>query len=188
MPRILIVFGTTDGHTLKIASAMRDAMIEAGAAVIVREPRREDPAPDAYDGVVVAASVHAGKFQKPIIGWVQAHAETLNRMPSAFVPVSLGILQREPAVQQEVKAIVARFFEGTGWKPSETLGVAGALLYTQYFWLKRWMMRRIAAKAGGDTDTSRDYVYTDWAAVREFAQKFARRVAAATPAVAVLSA
>ena len=25
------------------------------------------------------------------------------------------------------------------------------------------MMKRIVAKAGGDTDTSKDYVYTDWA-------------------------
>jgi len=188
MPRILIVFGTTDGHTLKVASAMRDAMIEAGAAVIVRVPRHSDPAPDGYDAVVVAASVHASKFQKPVIGWVQAHAETLNRMPSAFVSVSLGILQREPAVEQEVKAIVARFLEGTGWKPTATLDVAGALLYTRYFWLKRWVMRRIAAKAGGDTDTSRDYVYTDWAALRAFAQGFARRVTAKAPAAAVLSA
>src|SRR5262245_20647226 len=98
MPRILIVFGTTDGHTLKIASAMRDAMIEAGAAVIVREPRHMEPAPGGYDAVVVAASVHESKYQKPVIGWVQAHVETLNRMPSAFVSVSLGILQREPAV------------------------------------------------------------------------------------------
>jgi menaquinone-dependent protoporphyrinogen oxidase len=36
------------------------------------------------------------------------------------------------------------------------------------------MMRRIVAKAGGDTDTSRDYEYTDWADVRTFAEEFAR--------------
>jgi menaquinone-dependent protoporphyrinogen IX oxidase len=29
-------------------------------------------------------------------------------------------------------------------------------------------MGRIVARAGGDTDTSRDYEYTDWAALRAF--------------------
>ena len=39
--------------------------------------------------------------------------------------------------------------------------VAGALLYTRYNIFKRWIMKRIVAKAGGDTDVSRDYDYTD---------------------------
>jgi menaquinone-dependent protoporphyrinogen oxidase len=38
-------------------------------------------------------------------------------------------------------------------------------------------MRRIAAKAGGDTDVSRDYEYTDWNDVRDFAVGFAGVVA-----------
>jgi menaquinone-dependent protoporphyrinogen oxidase len=39
-------------------------------------------------------------------------------------------------------------------------------------------MRRISAKEGGDTDTSRDYEYTDWAAVDRFARELVTRVAA----------
>jgi len=38
-------------------------------------------------------------------------------------------------------------------------------------------MKQIARKAGGDTDTSRDYEYTDWAALRGFAEDFGRRAA-----------
>jgi menaquinone-dependent protoporphyrinogen oxidase len=36
-------------------------------------------------------------------------------------------------------------------------------------------MKRIVAKAGGDTDTTRDYEYTDWEDLRRFAQDFARK-------------
>jgi len=36
-------------------------------------------------------------------------------------------------------------------------------------------MRRIARKEGGDTDTSRDYEYTDWNDLRAFGEAFARR-------------
>jgi menaquinone-dependent protoporphyrinogen oxidase len=38
-------------------------------------------------------------------------------------------------------------------------------------------MKRIVASAGGDTDTSKDYEYTDWNDVRNFADVFGRRVA-----------
>jgi hypothetical protein len=37
---------------------------------------------------------------------------------------------------------------------------------------------RIAAQAGGDTDTSRAYEYTDWNAVARFARQFAQRAKA----------
>jgi menaquinone-dependent protoporphyrinogen oxidase len=54
--------------------------------------------------------------------------------------------------------------------------VAGALPYTRYNWLKRWIMRRIVAKAGGDTDTTRDFEYTDWEDLRAFARTFGRNL------------
>jgi BON domain len=51
--------------------------------------------------------------------------------------------------------------------------VAGALPYTRYGWLKRQMVKRIVEKAGSeDTDTTRDYEYTDWNDLRDFAQDF----------------
>jgi menaquinone-dependent protoporphyrinogen oxidase len=50
---------------------------------------------------------------------------------------------------------------------------AGALAYTRYGFLLRWVMRRIARSRGGrDLDTSRDYVYTDLDSVRRFAEEF----------------
>ena len=124
----------------------------------------------------MAASVHGGKFQQPVARWVQTHADALATRPSAFIAVCLGILQHEPAVEEEVHAIVTRFLTGAGWQAGSTLIVAGALPYTRYGWLKRWIMRRIVAKAGGDTDTSRDYEYTNWLALRAFCEQFGKRV------------
>ena len=56
--------------------------------------------------------------------------------------------------------------------------VAGALAYTRYNRLTRWAMKRIVTKAHGDTDTSRDYEYTDWNDVRRFAGEFAETLKA----------
>ena len=60
--------------------------------------------------------------------------------------------------------------------------VAGALVYSRYNWLTRWMMRRIARKEGGDTDTARDYEYTDWDALRRDVEIFLAHAVPAAPA------
>ena len=86
------------------------------------------------------------------------------------------MLQPDPEVQRHVADIANRFVSEAGWHPSVIKIVAGALPYTRYNWFKRWLMRRIVAKAGGDTDTSRDYEYTDWVDLRAFAQQFGRMV------------
>ena len=88
-------------------------------------------------------------------------------------------------VDRDLQAILERFTKETGWQPTITKIVAGALLYTQYGWFKRMAMKWMASRAGGDTDTSRDYVYTDWADLATFAARFAHTVDARPVAAAV---
>ena len=176
MARILVFYGTTTGHTAKIARSIGDTLRQQGAGVNVIEANGEWPEPEDYAAVVVAASVHGGKYQPQVRRWVRANAEALNARPTAFVSVCLGVLQQEPQVQQEVAAIMTRFLMAAGWRPAVTKTVAGALLYTQYNPFLRWVMKRITRKAGGDTDTSRDYEYTNWSDLRMFAEDFGRRV------------
>ena len=173
MARILIVYGTTEGHTVKVAAAISETLRRNGAEVDVRAAGDPAPAPDGYDAVIVAASVHAGRYQRPVRRWARTHADVLSHKPAAFVSVCLGVLQHDDAkVQHDLQAIVDQFVASTGWRPSVVKFVAGALPYTQYGWLQRLVMKRIVAKAGGDTDTSRDYEYTDWNDLRHFADEF----------------
>jgi menaquinone-dependent protoporphyrinogen oxidase len=177
MLRLLILYGTTNGHTRKIAQVLGETLRGGGFPCDVIDAARVPPEldPASYDGVLVAASIHTGGYQRAVARWVHRHAEQLNLVPSAFVSVCLGILERRPEAQTEVRAIMNRFLQASGWQPTITKTVAGALLYTQYDWLTRWLMKRIVAKAGGDTDTSRDYEYTDWDDLRAFARAFARK-------------
>lgn len=183
MSRVLILYGTTDGHTRKIAAALAGVLTWEGGRVDVidahdasRRVRPED-----YDGVVVAASIHIGSYQRAVKRWVRLHAAELNRRPSAFMSVCLGILEKRPEARQEVDAILQRFLHRSGWRPLMTRTVAGAVPYTRYNWLKKWVMKRIVAKGGGDTDTTRDYEYTNWDDLRAFAREFASRLAVAQP-------
>lgn len=178
MPRLLVLYGTTDGQTGKIAERLGGMLQSLGADVDVVDAGGgiPEPRPEDYAGVIVAASVQASNYQKAVERWLRAHAVALRSKPSAFLSVCLGVLQDDPGVQREVAAIMDQFLARLSWKPSMTRSVAGALLYTRYDWIKRWIMLRISRKAGGDTDTSRDYEYTDWSAIKDFATEFHRLV------------
>lgn len=172
MPRILILYGTTDGHTAKIARFVAEALGSQGAEVDVVEAGTAWPDPRDYAGVVVAASLHARGYQRSVVRWAQANADALNGRTTAFLSVCLSVLQKDLRVQRELGGIANRFEAETRWKPTRVKHVAGALLYTRYSWLKRWVMRRISGKAGGSTDVTRDHEYTDWADLRGFAVAF----------------
>lgn len=172
MPRILVLYGTTDGHTAKVARAFREQLALRGHQVDLVDAAAGAPDATGYDAVAVAASVHASGYQRDVIQWVSANLGVLNRVPTIFLSVCLGVLQHDPKVDRDLQDIIASFQRATGWLPSDTRMIAGALLYTQYGFVKRLMMRGIARKAGGDTDTSRDYEYTDWEELRRIADTF----------------
>ena len=178
MARVLVLYGTTDGHTARVSHAMGETLRAMGLEADVIDAARGRPRPDDYDGIVVAASVHAGGYQRPVRRWLEAQAARLADKPTAFVSVCLAVLQNEARVREELATIVNRLLIVTPWRPTMTKLVAGALPYTRYGLFKRWMMRRMVAKAGGDTDTSRDYEYTNWPDLQAFTTEFGRLVQA----------
>jgi menaquinone-dependent protoporphyrinogen oxidase len=178
VPRVLVLYGTTEGHSAKVAAAVGDNLRGGGLNVEVVDAAGKPPQADAYDAVVIVASVHRGDYQPAVVDWTRSNARTLNTLPTAFVSVSLGVLQTDPKVQQESAAIVERFLERTGWTPTATTAVAGALMYRSYNFMQRMLMKRIAAQAGGDTDTSRNHEYTDWKALGAFVRRFRTRIRA----------
>ena len=65
---------------------------------------------------------------------------------------------------------VSELLDDAGFDPKAVGLFAGALQYTKYGWITRRVMKSISAKEGRDTDTTRDFEYTDWDAVDEFAR------------------
>jgi len=175
MTHLLIVYGTTDGHTRKIVQVLAENLRALRCSVDILDAAGLlwRLSPEGYDGVIVAASVHIGDYQRAVGRWVRMYAPILNELPTAFLSVCLAVLEPGTKPRQEILRIMRRFLDRCGWRPAITKMVAGALPYTRYGWLKRLMMKRLVAKAGGDTDTTRDFEYTDWNDLRNFARDFA---------------
>lgn len=178
MSSFLIVYGTKEGQSQKIADFICAELIRYGNHVDTYDSRiiPQDIDPLSYDVIIIGASVHMGGFPRSLKSWVKSHAEILNRKPSAFFSVCLGILQKEESVQQEEKKVVESFFRQSNWHPKLWTIFAGALPYSKYNWFIKKMMKRIAKKAHGDTDVSRDYEYTDWEKVHQFTLDISKMV------------
>lgn len=173
MSRILVIYATSEGQTAKIARALAARLTAAGADTDVYDAALSDPLPAAYDGVIVAASIHAGGYQKSVGKWLRAHVNEFGSRPTAFISVCLAVLSKNIKSRDDARAIAQRYVNGFDWDPTMIKLVAGALLYTRYNFVVRWVMKRMSAAAGGDTNTSRDYEYTDWQDLRAFADRFA---------------
>jgi len=175
MTRILIAYGTRHGQTKRIVDEMTSALEAAGHNVARCNLRRAEPDPlHAYDGVLVAASVHVGGYEREVRRWVREHVAEIDAMPNAFVSVSLSAANNDPQSVAETDAVVQKFCDGTGWHPDRVTRFAGALVYSKYNWLLKRIMRNIVRKQeqGRYTDMTRDYNFTDFDEVREFARRF----------------
>jgi menaquinone-dependent protoporphyrinogen oxidase len=175
MANVLIVYATREGQTEKIAKRLAEVIRNHDDEVtLVDAKQARDIDPSAFDRVLVGSPIHLRKYAPEIVAFVARHREALEAKKASFFSVNLAIQSHTSDGRAETRAVVDSFVEATKWHPDHVELFAGALPYTKYNFLVRWIMRRISKSEGGDTDTSRDYEYTDWNAVDRFALSDAR--------------
>ena len=173
---------TIEGQTRRIAAEIAAILREQGFVSDVHCLSESMPTVDWQNvrGVVVGASIHIGRHQKVAADFVRREAQHLSACPSAFYSVSLSAASRNPAEVEAARNLALGFVRETGWQPNRVFSVAGKLAYTKYgFWIRQ-LMRVMAWREGAPTDASRDYEFTDWNAVRQFALDVATDVARQT--------
>lgn len=175
--QVLVVFHTVKGHTATVAQRIADDLRAAGVPVDVY-PATSAPGPDGYVAAVVGGPIYRQGHTHELVGYLQRHAAALAAMPTALFQVSLTSANPDVEHTAQAESLVRDLLEETGLKPLVVGRFAGALAYTRYGWLTRRLMVSLAKRESGDVDTSRDYVYTDWAAVDRFARDVAELVTA----------
>jgi menaquinone-dependent protoporphyrinogen oxidase len=169
--KVLIVYGTTEGQTRKISEFLKEEIGNAGYEVELADATMNPPNPNDYNAVIVAGSLHAGNYQTSIQHYVKDHHDIINEKRSIFISVSLIAATKDQESWRELEEHTEKFLNLTGWHPDHVEQVAGALLYTKYDFFKRFLMRMISKRSGGDVDTTRDYEYTDWDQVKDIEKK-----------------
>jgi menaquinone-dependent protoporphyrinogen oxidase len=185
MKPLLVLYATREGHTRRIAEHVVATAAKHGVQALSRDltATAGDIAFGSFSGIVMAGPIHAGKHSRELLRFVKHRREALSQVPTLLLTVCLAQAgveagNTDPAkrtsAEHAVQALIDDFSAQTGFHPTRAKAIAGALPYTQYNFFIRWVMRRIVAAEGGDTDTSRDYVYTDWSSLGRLIEEFLR--------------
>ena len=169
---LLIAFASTEGQTRKIAERAAAIASKLGQNVEIYDTSRieDSSAIDAFDAVIIAASVHEDRHQESAINFVSAHRDQLRRKNSALISVSLSAAT--PDGQQEARTYATSFAAATGWSPRRTLLLGGALDWPDCDYFQRQVLAQILANRGLTPDQKGRHEFTDWNALEKFVTDF----------------
>lgn len=172
-----VVYASTEGQTQKIARFVCDELIDQGHSVeLCRAADAGDLDPKRFDGMILGASLHIGRYQKEFCGFVKDHSAVLNTLPTLFLAVSLCAAGDNEKDWRELDNSVFRLTDVTGWKPGKVEHVAGAFRFSQYNFCKYWTMRWIEEKKDSSAEPGKDHEYTNWESVKDIISKWVATV------------
>lgn len=171
---ILIVFGTIEGQTQKIAETIAGIIRNNGHEVTLISEKHslKNFSIDEFNAAIIGGSIHMSRYPSIVNKFVSENIDWLKSVPSAFFTVCMGINSKNSESREKARSFGVNFVADSGWQPQLIKTFAGAVKYTQYNFITRFIMKRISRKEGGSTDTSKDHEYTDWGDVQNFAEEF----------------
>ncbi|MFZ2158765.1 MAG: menaquinone-dependent protoporphyrinogen IX dehydrogenase [Bradyrhizobium sp.] len=173
MARVLIVYSTTDGHTREICNRLRRVIEQQAHQVSLVPVADADEDLEAFDKIVVGASIRYGKHRPEAVAFIERNAQLLNGKPSAFFSVS--VVARKPAKNRpHTNPYVRKLLRRIAWRPREVGVFAGKIDYPRYDFLDRMVIRFIMWLTGGPTDPKTVVEFTDWRQVEAFGNAVAR--------------
>ena len=168
MANILILYSTTDGHTLTICKRLQQTIEQAGNRVsLLALDDAGTTELEPFDKIVLGASIRYGKHRPQVFEFIKANLPVIDRKPNAFFTVN--IVARKPAKScPETNPYMRKFLAQTPWRPGKLAVFAGRLDYPRYGFFDRQMIRFIMLLTHGPTDPATVVEFTDWQRVEEF--------------------
>jgi menaquinone-dependent protoporphyrinogen oxidase len=174
MANILILYSTTDGHTLKICRRLQDVLEQCSHRVTLKSVD-DDPDIDIspFDKIVVGARIRYGKHSPQVYRFAQTHLQALEAKPNAFFTVN--VVARKPEKNSPAtNPYLRKFLKLSAWQPKALEVFAGRIHYQRYSFRDRQVIRFIMWLTNGPTDPGTDVDFTDWARVEAFGRLVAQ--------------
>lgn len=163
--KYLIIYDSVEGHSRTIGDYIRESLEIQGHEVSLFKAPSYQVVHHESDFMFIIAPMHAGTYPSPVKTFILKNEKILSNKNALFISVSLTAAGKNEEHWDDLKKKTNEFLSTNGWNNANVEYLAGALKYSKYNFVKRWFMKRVAKAAGGDTDTSRDYIYTDWSRV-----------------------
>jgi menaquinone-dependent protoporphyrinogen oxidase len=170
MANILIMYSTTDGHTLEICQYLQQVIERNDNRVTLQSMDDESNVDmNPFDKIVLGASIRYGKHSKQVYEHIKKNVQVLDSKPNAFF--SVNVVARKPGKNQpETNPYLKKFLKQISWQPKELAVFAGKLDYPRYSYWDRQIIRFIMWMTKGPTDPKTVIDFTDWKQVESFGQ------------------
>jgi menaquinone-dependent protoporphyrinogen oxidase len=184
MHRILVAFTSREGKTGHIAHhiARQIENKKLLTRVVDVSAGETEAGADDCDAAIIAGSVHRGRYDAALTGFVMRHGPALRRVPSAFLSISLSAASDEPNERAAIDELAQRFLAEAGWAPETVVHVAGAVHDRSIGVLERFALHTILWQHAVEPSPAGDTDLTDWAALDSFVRDFLSRLPAAASA------
>lgn len=168
MAEILIIYSTTDGHTLEICRRLQQVIEQQGHRVtLISVDDEANVDLQSFDKIVVGASIRYGKHNRKVYEFIKRNEQLLDSKPNAFF--SVNVVARKPEKNQpETNPYLKKFLRQISWEPRELAVFAGKIDYQRYNFRDRQMIRLIMWMTKGPTDPEAVVEFTNWKQVEDF--------------------
>lgn len=172
MSRILVVYASHYGQTRNIAEHIVERLRRQNHDVTLAnaDGAAKAPPPQAFDEVILGSRVEFGQHAPSILSYIREHRRALSAIPTGFYSVSMAAAA---STRRDPNGYLVKTFGQLRWAPNESVAFGGALPYTRYGLILRFVMKQLSRRDGHTTDTSRDHMFTDYASVSTFADRMA---------------
>jgi menaquinone-dependent protoporphyrinogen oxidase len=168
MKKTLLLYSTTDGHTVEICRRLQEVIEQHGyqAKLLPIADAGAEILED-FDQIVIGASIRYGRHRPQVSEFIKRYQNVLERKQNALFSVS--VVARKPEKNQpETNPYLKKFLQKITWKPQKLAVFAGKIDYPKCRWFDRAMIRLIMWITKGPTAPDSVVVFTDWQAVEAF--------------------
>lgn len=176
MKKVLILFSSVNGQTLKISQKIKKNLEADNHVVdILSIDKAQNISITNYNFVLIGASIRYGKFRNSLYQFITKNLDQLRIMNSGFFSVC-ATARKEGKDDPTSDKYFLKFIKKTGWSPKLSSIFAGAIIYSEYKWYDRIIIQFIMYITNGPTKTSEKYEFTDWSKVNSFSTEIAKRL------------
>ncbi|AUZ05102.2 MULTISPECIES: menaquinone-dependent protoporphyrinogen IX dehydrogenase [Vitreoscilla] len=167
---IVVLYSSRFGQTLKIAHALQSQWQQASCKVdlfnIEQTPTLDW---DAYDVIVIGASIRYGHYAKAVHRFIDTHTEILNQKPSYFYSVSILAAKAEKSTFA-THPYTQKLFANCSWQPQHIAIFAGELAYRKYHIVDKYLMKLVMSFNKNVSSDVQEMEFTDWEKVKQLGE------------------
>ena len=173
MNNILILYSTTDGHTLTICKRIANYLKTNSNILVMPLINCTKDDLKNNDVIIIGASIRYGKHNPKVKEFVINNLPLLKNKQNAFFTVNV-VARKTNKNTPETNPYLIKFLNSISWKPDIVDVFAGRLDYPSISFWDKQMIRLIMYMTKGPTDTKKTYEFTDWQRVESFAHKISK--------------